>query len=273
MTWPTRRSASRSASLSGVSQVRVYGTKSAVRIKADPSALAARGMSVDDLAGAIQQGTSYQGAGQIDGPNRTYLLQPQGQLADASQYNKLIIGTKNGAPIYLRDVATARDSVEDERINMRFWIRDTHVPKATVVIAVIRQPGSNAVEVADTVKSLVPEIAPTLPASVVIIPIHDRSETIVHSVNDVQETLFIAFVLVVLVIFFFLGRATDTIIPVVALPMSLLLDVHRHELAGLQPGQPVADGLDAGRWGSWWMMRSYSWRTPSAGWSDSTRNR
>jgi HAE1 family hydrophobic/amphiphilic exporter-1 len=209
--------------ISGVSKVDVYGTKSAVRIKADPSALAARGMTVDDLAAAIRQGTSYQGAGQIDGPHRTFVLQPQGQLDRAESYNELIIGMRDGAPIYLKDVATARDSVQDERINMRFWVRGREVPPATVVLAVSRQAGSNAVEVAAAVKAVVPGIVAELPASVALIPIYDRSQTIVNSVEDVKETLVIAFGLVVVVIFMFLGRVTDTLIPVVALPLSLLL--------------------------------------------------
>lgn len=209
--------------LSGVSQVAVYGTKSAIRIKADPSALATRDLTIDDLAGAIRQGTSYQGAGQIDGPNRTFLLQPQGQLDSAEAYNNLIIGTKDGSPIHLKDVAEARDSVQDERIDMRFWVRGRQVPKATVVLAVFRQAGSNVVEVAGSVKALLPTISQQLPGSVSIIPIYDRSRSIVNSVNDVKETLGIAFVLVVLVIFAFLGRPTDTLIPVVALPLSLLL--------------------------------------------------
>src|SRR3954468_11068728 len=146
--------------VSGVSQVMVYGTKSAVRVKADPSALAAREMSIEDLGAAIRQGTTYQGAGQFDGPDRTFLLQPQGQLATAEQYNNLIVGSRNGSPIYLKDVATARDTVQDERIDMRFWVRGRTVPKATVVVAVFRQAGSNAVDVSKRVKDLLPEVAP-----------------------------------------------------------------------------------------------------------------
>jgi HAE1 family hydrophobic/amphiphilic exporter-1 len=215
--------AQRISILSGVSQVQVFGTKSAIRVKADPSQLASRGLSMDDLYKAIQAGTTYQGAGQFDGPYLTFLLQPQGQLDSAEAYNNLIISSVNGAPVYLRDVATAYDSVQDERVNMRFWVRGREVPKATVVVAVFRQAGSNAVAVASSVKKLLPDIAPLLPASVQIIPIHDRSDTIVNSVHDVQETLLIAFFLVVLVIFAFLGRATDTLIPTVALPLSLLL--------------------------------------------------
>ena len=209
--------------LPGVSQVAVYGTKSAVRIKADPSAMAVRNISLDDLTTAIKNGTSYTGAGQFDGTHRTLLLQPQGQLSTAEQYDQLIVGQNNGAPVYLKDVAVSRDSVQDERIDMRYWLRGYKVPSATVVVAVYRQAGSNAVEVADSVRQLLPTIKTQLPTSVLLVPIYDRSKTIVNSTKDVQETLYIAFALVVMVIFVFLGRARDTLIPAVALPLSLLL--------------------------------------------------
>jgi HAE1 family hydrophobic/amphiphilic exporter-1 len=209
--------------LPGVSQVAVYGTQSAVRIKADPSAMAVRNITLDDLNNAIKNGTSYTGAGQFDGPHRTFLLQPQGQLSTAEQYEQLIVGQSNGAPVYLRDVAVAKDSVQDERVDMRFWVRGHQVPSATVVLAVFRQAGSNAVEVAKSVRDLLPSVQAQLPSSVAIVPIYDRSKTIVDSTKDVQETLYIAFALVVMVIFLFLGRARDTLIPAVALPLSLLL--------------------------------------------------
>ena len=209
--------------LPGVSRVSVFGTKSAIRIKADPAAMWARDISVDDLSAAIKSGTSYTGAGQLDAASGTTLLRPQGQLDNAQAYNDLIVGTRNGAPIYLRDVAQARESVQDERLNMRFWARGYPVPGATVVLAVYRQAGANAVEVADSIRALLPAISAELPGSVRITPLYDRSRGIVKSVNDVQETLAIAFVLVVLVIFLFLGRATDTLIPAMALPISLLL--------------------------------------------------
>ncbi|MFZ3201921.1 MAG: efflux RND transporter permease subunit [Candidatus Acidiferrales bacterium] len=209
--------------LPGVSQVAVYGTQSAVRIKADPSAMATRNLTIDDLASAIKNGTSYTGAGQFDGEYKTFLLQPQGQLSDAEQYNNLIVGQNNGAPVYLRDIATATDSVQDERIDMRFWVRGHHVPSATAVIAVFRRAGSNAVQVSKAVRDQVPVIRAQLPGSIDIVPIYDRSVTIVHSAQDVQTTLCIAFALVVMVIFLFLGRGRDTLIPTVALPLSLLL--------------------------------------------------
>lgn len=209
--------------LSGVSQVTVIGSKAAVRIKADPSELAVRGLTIDGLVAAVQAGTSYQGAGQLDGPGKTYLLQPQGQLSTAEQYNNLIISAPNAAPVYLRDVATAVDSVQDERIDKRFWVRGVGIPAAQVTVAVYRQAGSNAVAVADAVKNMLPGMREQIPSSIQLTVVYDRSQTIVSSVSDVRQTLGIAFVLVVMVIFLFLGRLADTVIPVVALPLSLLI--------------------------------------------------
>ena len=209
--------------LPGVSQVNVYGTKSAIRIKANPSAMWARGISIDDLNNAIKEGTSYTGAGQLDSPSRTAILRPQGQLESAEQYANLIVGGTSNAPVYLRDVATVKDSVQDERVNMRFWVRDRSVPSATVIAAVNRRAGANAVEVSKSIHEILPMIQQELPGSIRITPIYDRSANIVHSLADVQLTLIIAFVLVVIVIFAFLGRVTDTLIPVVALPLSLLI--------------------------------------------------
>jgi hydrophobic/amphiphilic exporter-1 (mainly G- bacteria), HAE1 family len=218
--------------LPGVSRVSVFGTKSAIRIKADPSATWARGISIDDLSTAIKNGTSYTGAGQFDAASGTMLLRPQGQLDSAQGYSNLIVGSANGAPIYLRDVAKVRESVQDERLNMRFWARGYPVPGATVVLAIFRQAGANAVEVANSIRALLPAVSAELPGSVRITPLYDRSRGIVNSVNDVQVTLGIAFVLVVLVIFLFLGRATDTLIPAMALPISLLLTIIAMQLLG-----------------------------------------
>jgi len=209
--------------LPGVSRVQVFGTKSAIRIKVNPSALAIRGISIDDLAAAVQSGTNYQGAGQFDGPQKTFLVQPHGQLETADQYANLIVANRNGAPVYLKDVSQILDGVQDERVNMRFWARGIGAPSATVVVAVYRQAGVNAVEVSKSVHDLVPIINAELPNSVKLMPAYDRAVSIVHSINDVKATLYIAFILVVMVIFVFLGRAKDTLIPAVALPMSILI--------------------------------------------------
>ncbi|HXI25275.1 MAG TPA: efflux RND transporter permease subunit [Pyrinomonadaceae bacterium] len=209
--------------LPGVSRVNVFGTKSAIRIKADPAAMWARGISIDDLSSAIRAGSSYTGAGQLDSSSGTAILRPQGQLETADQYSNLIVGGTGNAPVYLRDVATVKDSVQDERVNMRFWVRGYEIPSATVIVAVNRRAGANAVEVSKSIHEVLPAISAQLPGSIRVTPIYDRSLSIVNSVVDVETTLVIAFVLVVMVIFAFLGRATDTLIPTVALPLSLLI--------------------------------------------------
>ena len=207
----------------GVSRVDVFGAKAAIRIKADPDAMWARGIAVEDVAEAVRNATSTIGAGQLDDPAGTLLLRPQGQLEGADAYENLIVRKEGAGTVRLRDVATVTESLQDERLSMRFWVRGHDVPKATVVLAVNRQAGANAVEVATEVLALAPVIQAELPASITIMPIYNRASTIVNSIKDVQETLLIAFVLVVIVIFAFLGRATDTLIPAVALPLSLLI--------------------------------------------------
>ncbi len=216
----------RIAILPGVSQVNVYGVQSAIRIKADPAALASRGLTMDDLATAIKAGTVYSGAGQFDGPHRTFVLLPNGQIDQAEGYRNLIVArNKDGSPVFLRDVSDVKQSVQDERLSRTFWMRGFEPPGSVVVLAVSRQAGANAVEVAKSVRALFPELRASLPGSITLVPVFDRSQSIVSSVKDVQWTLLIAFVLVVLVIYVFLGRATDTLIPAVALPLSLFITV------------------------------------------------
>src|SRR5437764_3403217 len=183
----------------------------------------ARGITMDDLSAAIKAGTSYTGAGQLDSSSGTAILRPQGQLETADQYNNLIVGGASGAPVYLRDVADVKESGQDERVNMRCWVRGYEVPSATVIVAVNRRAGANAVEVSKSIREVLPQVSAELPGSIRVTPIYDRSLSIVNSVVDVETTLVIAFVLVVMVIFAFLGRATDTLIPTVALPLSLLI--------------------------------------------------
>lgn len=207
----------------GVSKVDLFGSKGAIRVKTDPSRLAIRGLTMEDLAAAIRAGTSYQGAGQFDGPNRTFLLQPQGQLETAEDYKRLIIAERDGNIIRLGDIATVTESISDERFARIFNMRGRPTPASSITLAVSRAPGSNTVAVARGVRELLPQLKRELPGSIDLIPTYDRSATIVASVKDVEETLLIAFALVVVVIFVFLGRAADTLIPVVALPLSLLI--------------------------------------------------
>jgi len=222
--YATSQVSQRISILPGVSEVNIYGVKSAIRVKVDPGALATRNITFDELAGAIRAGTSYSGVGQFDGKTSSFVLRPNAQLENAEAYRNLIIKRgPDGAPIYLRDVAEVNDSVQDERMSRHFFARGFNPPASTIVMAISRQAGANAVKVAERIRELMPELRQELPGSINLIPTFDRAKTIERSVHDVQETLFIAFILVVLVIFVFLGRAADTMIPVVALPLSLLI--------------------------------------------------
>jgi len=210
--------------LPGVSQVNIYGVKAGIRIKADPAALFARNMTFDELAAAVQAGTSYSGAGQFDGKNKSITLRPNGQLETAEGYRNLIIARgPNNALVRLRDVAQVVESVENERLSRHFFARNFNPPASVIVFAVSRQAGANAVAVARSVRELLPEMQRELPGSIRLLPTFDRSQSIVNSLHDVQATLAIAFALVIFVIFVFLGRASDTLIPMVALPISFLI--------------------------------------------------
>ena len=225
--------------LKGVSQVQEFGTPSAVRIKADPGKLAVRGLTIDDLDKAIRANTAYQGAGQFDGPSRTLLLQPQGQLGTAAGYNDMIVGQFKGSPVHLRDVARAIDGVQDERQHPSFWFRHYQVPDPDHPGKTIEKSGAPRRPSSSSPSSGPPGRTPSrcqggdprraaqdqedAPAQRRPAPDLRRAASIRDSIVDVQETLVIAFILVVLVIFVFLGRAADTLIPAVALPLSLLL--------------------------------------------------
>jgi len=209
--------------MSGVSQVQVYGTEKAFRIEVNPSKLASLEMTVNDVVSLVQQGTTFQGAGEFDGDQTTFLLQPQGQLETVEEYENLILKEVDGRPLRLGDIAKVYESVNDTRVQFNYWKRGESDKNVAVVVAVTKASGANTVKVAQDIKAAIPEFQAQLPGSIKLLLAYDRSVSIVDSVDDVQTTLLIAFVLVVLVIFIFLGRATDTIIPMVALPLSMLL--------------------------------------------------
>ena len=199
--------------------------KGAIRIKVDPGALAARNMTFDELAAAVRAGTSYSGAGQFDGANKSITLRPNGQIETAEGYRNLII--KRGRQGLRRFIcAMSRRSSMASRTNGSraiFSPAAFNPPASVIVFAVSRQAGANAVAVARSVREFLPELQRELPGSIRLIPTFDRSQSIVNSLHDVQATLAIAFALVIFVIFVFLGRASDTLIPMVALPMSFLI--------------------------------------------------
>ncbi|HEX3973508.1 MAG TPA: efflux RND transporter permease subunit [Stellaceae bacterium] len=210
--------AQRISTLPGVSQVLVMGQqKFAVRIQANPEALASKGMTLDDLQSAVAAANSSTPVGQMmQGETQAYTLQANAQLPHAAQYTNLIVAYRNGSPVRLKDVATAVDSTEND--HLASWYNG----QRGILLGIQRQPDSNTVQVVDSVKALLPIFEAQLPASVKLNVLLDHSVSIRNSVNDVQFTLLLTAALVVLVIFIFLRNVTATIIPALALPVSVI---------------------------------------------------
>ena len=209
--------AQRLTTVSGVAQVQVFGSaKYAVRIQVDPKALAARGIGLDEVTAAVSAGNPNLPTGTLWGPQRAYTVLADGSISSAPEFRQLAVTYQNGAPVRLQDVANVIDDVQDSR--NASW----YDGKRAVVLAIQRQPGTNTVQVADGVKATVASLSSLLPASVEVNTLYDRSVSIRQSVNDVQVTLFIALILVVLVIFLFLKNLSATVIPSLALPFSII---------------------------------------------------
>src|SRR5258706_379340 len=211
------RIAQKISQLPGVGLVAIAGgQRPAVRIQANPRALAAYGLSMDDLRTAIANANVNQAKGSFDGPTRASTIDANDQLKSADEYRALIIAYKAGRPIRLTDVAEAIDDAENVRLAAS--ANET----AAVIVNIQRQPGSNRIEVVDRVKRLLPQLQATLPGSVEMVLLSDRTTTIRASVNDVKLELAFAIGLVAMVIFLFLRNAAATTIPSVAVPLSLV---------------------------------------------------
>ena len=211
------RIAQKIAQLPGVGLVSLSGgQRPAVRIQANPKALAAYNLSLDDLRIAIASANVNQAKGSFDGPARASTIDANDQLKSAEEYKNLIIAYKNSGPVRLTDVAETIDDAENVRLAA--WANDT----AAVLVNIQRQPGANVIEVVDRVKKLLPQLQATLPGSVDVLQLTDRTTTIRASVRDVKIELVLAVVLVVMVIFLFLRNIPATIIPSIAVPLSLV---------------------------------------------------
>ena len=211
------RIAQKISQLPGVGLVSLSGgQRPAVRIRANPKALAAYGMSLDDLRTAIGNANVNQAKGSFDGPLRASTIDANDQLKSADEYQRLIIAYKNGAPIRLTDVADVIDDAENVRLAA--WAND----KPALILNIQRQPGANVIEVVDRIKKLLPQLQATLPGAVDVVLLTDRTTTIRASVKDVQFELLLAVALVVMVIFLFLRNVAATLSPSVAVPLSLV---------------------------------------------------
>ena len=211
------RLAQKISQLPGVGLVSIGGgQRPAVRIRFDPRKLAAYGLNIDDLRTTVANANVNQPKGSFDGPSRSFTINANDQLTSAEQYLGLVIAYRDGAPVHLSDVAQAVEGPENSMLAA--WMNT--VP--AVIINVQRQPGANVIEVADTVKALLPQLRAGLPAAVDVVVLSDRTTTIRASVRDVQFELALAVGLVVLAIFVFLRNLRATIIPSLSVPLSLV---------------------------------------------------
>ena len=207
--------------VNGVAQVMVYGSqKYAVRIKLDPWTLAAQGIGIDEINAAIQGGNVNLPTGILYGSDRAFTVEATGQLNDALSYRPLIVAYRNGSPVRLGEIAIVTDSVENDKVAA--WYVTKFNQDRSIILAIQRQPGTNTVEVSDAVKALLPTFREQLPASVSMHILFDRSVSIKESVRDVEFTMLLTLVLVVLVIFLFLRNVSATVIPSLTLPMAIV---------------------------------------------------
>ncbi len=211
------RLAQKISQLPGVGLVTLSGgQRPAVRVQVNPRALAANGLGLEDVRLAIASANVNQAKGGFDGPSRAYTIDANDQLRSAAEYRGVIVAYRNGAPLLLSDVA---DVIEDaENVRLAAWMNQS----PAVIVNIQRQPGANVIEVVDRVKGLLPQLTASLPASVEVATLTDRTITIRASVTDVQFELVLAVALVVMVIFLFLRTAAGTLIPSIAVPLSLV---------------------------------------------------
>jgi HAE1 family hydrophobic/amphiphilic exporter-1 len=209
--------AQRISMVSGVAQVQVYGAqKYAVRVQLDPKALSARSIGIDEVAAAVRRWNVNLPTGTVWGDHQAYTIQSNGQLFDASAYRPMVVAYRKGSPVRLEQLGRVIDSVENNKI--AGWFND----RRAITLAIQRQPGTNTVEVVDAIKRLLPTFKAQLPASIHLDIRYDRSVSIRDSVNDVKFTLLLTVCLVVMVIFLFLRNVSATVIPSLALPMSIV---------------------------------------------------
>jgi len=211
------RLAQRLSQVAGVGLVTLSGgQRPAVRVQANPKALAANGLGLEDLRGAIATANVKRAKGSLDGPARAYTIDANDQLASAREYRDIVVAYRNGAPVYLSDVADVVDAAENARLAA--WMNE--VP--AVILNIQRQPGANVIDVVDRIKRQLPQLQASLPAAIDVAVLTDRTVTIRASVRDVQIELLLAVALVVAVIFVFLRNLPATVIPSVAVPLSLV---------------------------------------------------
>ena len=219
--------AQRLSMVEGVAQVNVFGSqKYAVRVSLDPQLMAGRGVGIDQVAESIRQSNSNLPTGALQGKQQAFTIRSTGQLTNAAAYRPVIVAYRNGNPVRLEELGEVKDSVENEEVSAVFIRRGADGkqldPERSIVLGIQKQPGANTAAVAESIKSLLPTFRAQLPPTVGLDVLIDRSGAIRESIHDVQITLMLAFVLVVGVIFLFLRNFRATLIPALALPVSLV---------------------------------------------------
>jgi hydrophobic/amphiphilic exporter-1 (mainly G- bacteria), HAE1 family len=213
----------RLSSIAGVSKVDIYGSKTAIQIRVDPLKLSALDLTMADVSKAIGGGTSALPGGNLDGAAHTLSIEPQGQLRVAKDYEGLVLAWRNDAPVYLRDVAECRDGLTNDKVSVRYGqTKQGKVWTGGACLPIMRSAGANTVAVAADIRSTLDALRDEIPGSVNIDVMFDNSVSIVESISDVQQTIVIAIVLVVAIIFLFLGRLRETFIPAMVIPVALL---------------------------------------------------
>ena len=213
--------AQRISMIDGVAQVDVGGgQKYAVRALLDPRALAARQVGINEVVDAVRKGNTNQPVGNLYGDRKAYTLETNGQLMTAEQYRPMVVVYRNGAPVRLNDLGAVVDSVENDKTAA--WDITPEAATRSISLSVLRQPGTNTVKVVNSILAVMDSMKSEIPASVHVEVLYDRSQSIRASVDDVKFTLKLTVMLVVLVIFLFLRNLSATIIPSMALPMSLV---------------------------------------------------
>jgi multidrug efflux pump len=211
------RLAQKISQIAGVGLVRIDGgQRPAVRVKFDPTAMASRGLNIDDLRTTLSNINTDAPKGTLDGPTRSYTIDANDQLASAAGYMNAVIAYRNGSAVRLSDVATAETAPQNDRLGA--WMNRT----PALIISIQRQPGANVIQVVDSIKAALPQLQASLPASISVTPLTDRTITIRSSVDDVEFELGLAVVLVVAVMFVFLRSVAATIIPSMSVPLSLI---------------------------------------------------
>jgi hydrophobic/amphiphilic exporter-1 (mainly G- bacteria), HAE1 family len=209
--------AQRISTISGVAQVQVFGQqKYAVRVQLDPNKLAARGVGINEVQQAVAQANVNLPTGTLYGKDRLFAVQANGQLFDAAAFGRIIVSYRDGAPIHLEQLGRVIDSVQSDKVAA--WYKN----RRGIVLAIYRQPGTNTIQVVDAVKKLMPTFRAEVPAGIGMEVLFDRTVVIRQSVDEVQFALLLALALVVMVIFLFLRNIPATIIPSIALPMSIV---------------------------------------------------